>query len=57
MILTVSPLGCPENGHFYYYLKYLGQFDTNYINFKNVENFKKYFFQIKKYCEGKLVNI
>jgi hypothetical protein len=23
MILTVSPLGCPENGHFYYYLSTL----------------------------------
>jgi len=26
---------------------------TNYIIFKNVEIFKNYFFQIKKYCEGK----
>jgi hypothetical protein len=32
---------------------YLGQFDTNYIIFKNVEIFKDYFFQIKKYCEEK----
>jgi len=30
---------------------YLGQFDTNYIIFRNVEIFKNYFFQIKKYCE------
>ncbi len=28
--------------------EYLGQFDTNYIIFRNVEIFKKYFFQIKK---------
>jgi hypothetical protein len=25
--------------------------DTNYIIFRNVEIFKNYFFQIKKYCE------
>jgi hypothetical protein len=30
------------------YLKYLGQFDSNYIIFRNVEIFKNYFFQIKK---------
>jgi hypothetical protein len=29
-----------------------GQFDTNYIIFRNVEIFKNYFFQLKKYCEG-----
>jgi hypothetical protein len=28
-----------------------GQFDTNYIIFRNVEIFKNYFLQIKKYCE------
>jgi hypothetical protein len=27
---------------------YLGQFDANYIIFRNVEIFKNYFFQIKK---------
>ncbi len=32
---------------------YLGQSDTNYIIFRNVEIFKNYFFQIKKYCEAK----
>jgi hypothetical protein len=26
-------------------------FVINYIIFRNVENFKNYFFQIKKYCE------
>jgi hypothetical protein len=26
----------------------LGQFDTNYIIFRNVENFKNYFFQNQK---------
>jgi len=26
--------------------------DTNYIIFQIVENFKNYFFQIKKYSEG-----
>jgi hypothetical protein len=29
----------------------LGQFDTDYVTFRNVENFNFYFFQIKKYCE------
>jgi hypothetical protein len=29
---------------------YLGQFDTTYTIYKNVENFNNYFFQIKKYC-------
>jgi hypothetical protein len=33
--------------------KTFGQFDANYIIFRNVEIFKKKFFQIKKYCEGK----
>jgi len=32
-----------------YTLVPLGQFNTNYIIFRNVEIFKKYFFQIKKY--------
>ncbi len=30
----------------------LGQFITNYIIFRNVQIFKFYFFQIKKYFEG-----
>jgi len=31
------------------YSYYLGQFDTNYIVFRNIEILKNYFFQIKKY--------
>jgi hypothetical protein len=34
--------------------RYPGQFDTNYIIFRNVENFKNYLIQIKRYWEGKL---
>jgi hypothetical protein len=30
----------------------LANSDTNYIIFKNVEIFKNYFFEIKKYFEG-----
>jgi hypothetical protein len=30
---------------------YLDQFHTNYIIFRNVEIFRNYFFQVKKYCE------
>jgi hypothetical protein len=29
------------------------QFHTNYIIFRNVKIFRNYFFQFKKYCEGK----
>ncbi len=36
---------------------YLGQFDINYIVFKNVEIFKNYFFQIKKILWREMVNI
>jgi hypothetical protein len=33
---------------------YLGQFDTNYVIFRNVELFKPLFLpNHKKYCEGK----
>jgi hypothetical protein len=32
---------------------YLGNFDINYIILRNVEIFKKYFFQIAKYSEWK----
>jgi hypothetical protein len=35
-----------------YVLLYIGQFDTNYIFFRNFEIFKIYFLQIKKYFEG-----
>ncbi len=42
-------------------LKYpstLGQFDTNCIIFRNVENFPKNISsKSKKYCEGQIVNI
>jgi hypothetical protein len=34
------------------YPSIFGQFDINYIVIWNVEIFKNYFFQIKKYCEG-----
>jgi hypothetical protein len=33
------------------YTLYLGQFDINYIIFKNAEIFKNYFFQIKKFVK------
>jgi hypothetical protein len=35
------------------YPSYLGLFDINYIILRNVEIFKKYFFQITKYSEQK----
>jgi hypothetical protein len=40
--------GKPEN---YIYLSTLANSTLNYITFRNVDFFKNYFFQIKKYCE------
>jgi hypothetical protein len=47
-----QPIGKTVSALVAKYLKYLGQFNTNYIIFRNVEIFKNYFFRIKKYCEG-----
>jgi homospermidine synthase len=38
-------------------MPYLGKFDTNYNTFKNVENFKCWFFQRTKFCKKKLLNL
>jgi hypothetical protein len=53
MILTVSPLGCPENGHFYYYLGTLAN-STLIILFSKMLRISKIISsKSKKYCEGK----
>jgi membrane-anchored protein YejM (alkaline phosphatase superfamily) len=53
MMLTVSPLGCPENGHFYCYLSTLANLALIILISKMLNFLKIISSKSKKYCEGK----